>query len=178
MYSKFKMLCVSIFTDAILFGVLIPALFILFSRQIDAIFHMEYNSPLLKAAGFFMLIGGAALIVWSYCLIVTAGRGYTLEFFRRSFLPVTERLVTEGPYSRTRHPMAFGYLTVLLGTAFIINSVSGIFIVFPAAVIASIFYLMVFEERSLDERFKDAFREYRRKTNFLVPWFRKAHKGR
>ncbi len=72
--------------------------------------------------------------------------------------------------------MALGYLTVLLGTAFIINSVSGIFIIFPAAVIASMFYLKVFEERSLDERFKDDFREYRKKTNFLFPWFRMTEK--
>jgi protein-S-isoprenylcysteine O-methyltransferase Ste14 len=170
------MLYISIVTDAILFGILIPVLFILFSRQADGILRIEFHSPLLRATGFFMLVVGAVLIAWSYYLIVTAGKGYTLEFFRRSFLPVTERLVTRGPYSRTRHPMALGYLTVLLGTAFIINSVSGIFVIFPAAVIASRFYLKVFEERSLEERFKDDFREYRKKMNFLFPRVRMTEK--
>jgi len=178
-FLRGKRLFISILFDTAVFGFLIPALFIFLSRKLDGIFHMPRYDPLfLKVLGFFLVLLGITLIMWAYYLLVRVGKGYTLEFFGKGVLPVTERLVTVGPYSKVRHPMALGHLIMLLGIAFAINSLSGVFVLFPLILFASCLYLKFFEEKALGERFKEEYDEYRENTNFLIPWFKKRKKSR
>lgn len=164
------MLFISILFDVVVFGILIPALFMLFSERIDRILGLpRYNLIFLKVLGFLLICSGFILVVWSYTLIIRIGKGYTLEFFGKSFLPATKKLVTEGPYSQIRHPIALGYLGILLGIALTRNTLSGVLILFPLMVILSVLYLVFFEERFLDKRFKEEFKEYKRNAKFLIP---------
>lgn len=164
------MLLINIAVDIAIFGLLIPAFFLYCSRELDRLLLVpEWNPPSLALVGYGFAVAGLALIIWSYICIVRIGRGYTLEFFQRSFLKPTQRLVTDGPFSIVRHPMSLGYLAFLLGIALIDTSCAGILIVLPAlAAIASI-YLFFVEERSLERRFDEFFHSYRNRTPFLIP---------
>lgn len=159
------------------FGISIPALFMFFSDRVDRILGLpRYNLIFLKVLGFLLLCSGFILLVWSYTLIIRIGKGYTIEFFGKSLLPVTKKLVTEGPYSQIRHPVALGYLSILLGIALTKNTLSGVLILFPLMVVLSVLYLVFFEERFLDKRFKEEFKAYKRNTKFLIPLIKRKPK--
>src|SRR3972149_11279566 len=143
------MLFINIFFDVVVFGILIPTLFVFLSINLDKnLFMLKMNSLFLRALGFSLIFVGFLLIAWAYYLIVKVGRGYTLEFFGKNLLTATKKLVTAGPYSKIRHPIALGYLGMILGIAFITNSFSGLFILFPLMVITTCSYLIFFEERA------------------------------
>ena len=75
-------------------------------------------------------------------------------------------LVTRGPYHLVRHPIYSGIVLALFGTAlaypfwFIILFGVGPFFIYSTYV----------EERALYERFPDAYRAHRTRTNRLVPF--------
>ena len=91
-------------------------------------------------------------------------------------------LVTRGPYSLVRHPLyAASILLILPGVALLFRS----WLLLPMPVVAYVaarIFLRA-EERSLRHRFGEAFEEYRRKTNALVPrvwprWVASRRRGR
>jgi protein-S-isoprenylcysteine O-methyltransferase Ste14 len=76
-------------------------------------------------------------------------------------------LVTSGPYRLVRHPIYFGILAGLLGTAaalgwhwLIAVALAGVYFVYSATV----------EERYLAATFPDDYPRYRRATKMLVPF--------
>lgn len=152
-------------------------MFIIISRSLDKVFlFSQFDFIFLKILGIFFIFFGLIFIVWSYYLIVRVGRGYTLEFFNMSFLPVTKKLIKSGPYSMMRHPMVFGYLVGLSGIVFITGSVSGLIIMLPLVSALTVLYLILFEEKALYDRFGIEFEEYKSNTNFIIPWFKKGGK--
>lgn len=169
------MLLISIIFDAVIWGIVGPIIFIALSNSIDKILQFtRFDFIFLTPIGVFFICIGIVFIVWAYYLLVKVGKGYTVEFFGRAILPVTSHLVTTGPYSRIRHPIAFGYLVILLGLGVIRGSLSGIFIVSPLIFIAVSLYLKFFEEKALCERFKEEYEEYMSRTRFIIPWLRKG----
>lgn len=169
------MIFISIIFDIVVWGIVGPAIFITLSNAIDGLLRFSrFDFIFLKPAGIFIICIGFIFIVWAYYLLVKVGRGYTVELFGKAILPVTSHLVKTGPYSKIRHPIAFGYLVILLGLAVIRGSLSGIFIALPLIFIAISLYLKFFEEKALCERFKGEYEEYRSNTNFIIPWFKKG----
>lgn len=79
-----------------------------------------------------------------------------------------ERLVTEGVYSRMRHPQYTGLFVIIFGEGIVhwptIVSVAA----FPVIVIAYTF-LARKEERQMEEKFGDEYREYRRRVPMFIP---------
>lgn len=80
------------------------------------------------------------------------------------------RLLTEGIYARVRHPRYLEYSLGAIGSALLCN--------YAAAYIAVLFtivglvVLVPFEERELEDRFGDAFRDYRRRVPAVFPKLR------
>jgi protein-S-isoprenylcysteine O-methyltransferase Ste14 len=78
------------------------------------------------------------------------------------------RLVTRGPYSLVRHPLyAASILFVLPGVALL--SRSWLLLPMPAVAYIGARIFISAEERELHHRFGEAFEEYRKRTNALVP---------
>ncbi len=168
------MFFVSILFDIVVFGILIPTLFVIISRSLDKVFlFSQFDFIFLKISGVLSIFLGLIFIVRSYYLIIKVGRGYTLEFFNISFLPVTKKLIKVGPYSATRHPMVFGYLVGLSGIIFIIGSLSGLIIMLPLVSALIVLYLIFFEEKALYDRFGAEFKEYKSNTGFIIPSLKK-----
>ncbi|MGW8272650.1 MAG: methyltransferase family protein [Thermodesulfovibrionales bacterium] len=76
-------------------------------------------------------------------------------------------LVTDGPYSRSRHPRYLQFLLALLGYALFSNYLAS-YAVF-ALWLVGIRFIAVIEEKELHDRFGDAYDEYCRRVPRFLP---------
>ena len=73
------------------------------------------------------------------------------------------KLLTSGPYGLSRNPMYVGWALIHMGISFAANSVWMV-ILLPIAILYIYFVDIRKEERILNERFGDEFRQYRNKV--------------
>lgn len=98
---------------------------------------------------------------------------YSLLFLRGAFTgnvdPVSERLVSGGPYRVVRHPVYLAMLIMCLGLAVGLRSWLGIalsiIVFFPTAV-----WRAKLEEAVLGKKFGEEWRAYRQRSHFIVPF--------
>ncbi len=114
------------------------------------------NDAPAKAIGWGFIIAGFGLAVWA---LVTMLRS-SAEFRPHAQATV---LVTSGPFRRFRNPMYLGYALVLLGLA---DSAQNLWIVAmtPLFAVAVTWLAILPEERHLEAKFGDAYREYKARS--------------
>ncbi len=121
---------------------------------------LAVHSLILAAIGALLFASGIALAVWA-----------RLHLGRDWGMPMTQRaepeLVTSGPYRFVRHPIYFGLLTAMLGTA-LVSSLLGLIVV--AALVPYFYYCGIVEDRNLTATFPEAYPQYRSTTKMLVPF--------
>lgn len=114
----------------------------------------------LRLSGFGMMAGGAA---FTYAALSHLGRNLTDTVVTRR----EHHLVTTGPYAWMRHPFYVGYLVIWLG-AFLLTANLGV-----GLTNAVVWTLLVIrtrtEDRLLQERFGDAYADYRRRVGPFWP---------
>ena len=121
--------------------------------------------PLSAIVSFF----GLALVVLGLILFVA-----TIRLFSRhgegTIMPwdPTQRLIVQGVYRYVRNPMHTGVFLVLLGEGFLLRS-TPLLIVTAAIVVLHLFYIPLSEERGLEKRFGEAYREYKRNVPRWIP---------
>jgi protein-S-isoprenylcysteine O-methyltransferase Ste14 len=97
----------------------------------------------------------------------------TIVYLGRAFLgevePVTDRLITTGPYRFVRHPLYLGMFVAVMGTAVALRSLWGILITLAVFVPLGL-YRARLEEEALARRFGEEWQAYARRTHFLLPW--------
>ena len=128
------------------------------------------GSPLLFERGWHTLIGLGLMLI-GLLLWITAGPLILRD--RGQVMTLPQRLVTEGPYRWTRHPLYVGHAFFISGGV-LFSGVLEVFLLTPilwaVAAIAS-----RYEERSrLEPLFRETFRHYQARTPFLLPfwaWF-------
>ena len=86
------------------------------------------------------------------------------------------KLLTEGIYSRVRHPRYLEFSLGGAGAALVSNYLAAYVAV--ALTIAGLAVLVPFEERELEARFGDEFRDYRRRVPAIFPRLRGTADGR
>ena len=103
--------------DLIFFGVLIPWATIRAGQILDKAFpvFLNLNHFIFQIVGIAVIITGAVWLFWAWYLLVRDGHGYMTELFGIEISPVTQSLVTSGPFSVHRHPVCAGYLLILAG---------------------------------------------------------------
>jgi protein-S-isoprenylcysteine O-methyltransferase Ste14 len=91
---------------------------------------------------------------------------------KRAFLgevePVTDRLITTGPYRLIRHPLYLGMFLATIGLAVAFRSLWGMFITLVAFVPAGLWRARL-EEQALAQRFEQEWEEYAATTYFILP---------
>jgi protein-S-isoprenylcysteine O-methyltransferase Ste14 len=89
-------------------------------------------------------------------------------------IALSRRLATSWLYAWTRNPMVLALLACLIAVGLWLQST--LFVVWVLALVApaQIMYLKLYEERELEIRFGEAYREYKAKTSFLWPRKSKA----
>lgn len=94
---------------------------------------------------------------------------YLRETFLGIIAPVSDRLITNGPYRWVRHPLYLSMMIMLLGLALSFRSLWGVLTTL-AFFVPAVIYRAYLEERALAEKYKGAWRDYSRHTSFLIPF--------
>jgi len=116
----------------------------------------------LAGAGVALMLAGAALAAWCIATFVVRGRGTPAPF------DAPRVFVATGPYRWVRNPMYIGGFLVLAGYALCAGSVAALGVAFVMLLAAHVFVL-AYEEPTLEARFGDSYREYRRATRRWIP---------
>jgi protein-S-isoprenylcysteine O-methyltransferase Ste14 len=114
-----------------------------------------------------VIITGAACLL----TVVNLGlKGLGAPFF----IAISRKLASDWLYARTRNPMVLA--TLAFGLSLGIWFRSALFVLWVLILFAPalIFFVKVYEERELEIRFGEAYREYKAKTSFLWPRKTKA----
>lgn len=114
-----------------------------------------------------MLFSIAGLIIYIWTIILFSRVDGTQ-------IPIapTQKLVVTGPYAITRNPMLTGAMIVVVGLGIMIDSLVFIMI---SMIVPSIYlcYIKLVEEKELEARFGEEYKNYKINTPFFVPKFRR-----
>ena len=80
-----------------------------------------------------------------------------------------QEIVKRGVYKYVRHPITLNAIIYCMGIPLIFGSLPGFLVML--GLIPLFLYRIMIEEEMLLERFGEAYREYRRKTKRLLPFF-------
>jgi protein-S-isoprenylcysteine O-methyltransferase Ste14 len=113
-----------------------------------------------RLVGYGLGIAGIALVAWS---IATLHRGGTTVQPHQG----ADRLVTTGPFRWRRNPIYMGDVLILLGLAELTHNI-WLVVLTPAFALAIYRLAILPEERHLEARFGQAYRDYKERTR---RWF-------
>lgn len=122
----------------------------------DLLIPIEFIKPL----GFILFVLGMLLFTFAAATLK--------EAFLGNVEPVTETLVTTGPYKYVRHPIYLGMVISVLGLSLGMKSVWGLICAIAIFVPLGI-YRARLEEKALEEAFGDEWNDYVTQTYFMFP---------
>jgi protein-S-isoprenylcysteine O-methyltransferase Ste14 len=118
------------------------------------------HDPIIQGTGCILLLSGLGFAVWA-----------RLHLGRNWGMPMTQKaqpeLVTSGPYAYVRHPIYFGILVAMTGTALATNPC--LFIAWGAMTIYFAHSARA-EEALLTRLFPTSYPRYRNATKMLIPF--------
>jgi protein-S-isoprenylcysteine O-methyltransferase Ste14 len=129
----------------------------LLARRAD----LAITPPAIQYAGLALIAAAAALREWA---IIKLGR----SFSRTVRIEPGQRLITDGPYRRIRHPAYTGMVLIFVGIGLALGTWVGAAAAF-AIVLAATMYRITVEEDALVASFGDEYRDYMRSTWRLFP---------
>ncbi len=112
--------------------------------------------------GLTLVIAGFALWLWTVRLFARRGRGTLAPW------DPPRNLVVEGPYRHLRNPMVAAVLATLAGEALLFGS-PALLAWFAAFFAANYVFFALHEEPSLERRFGDEYRTYKRNVPRWLP---------
>jgi protein-S-isoprenylcysteine O-methyltransferase Ste14 len=112
-------------------------------------------STIVSVAGLLLVVVGLILFVATVRLFSHYGEGSIMPW------DPTQRLIVLGVYRHVRNPMHSGVFLVLTGQGLLLRS-TPLLVLVAAVVFLHLFYIPLSEERGLERRFGDAYREYKR----------------
>ena len=164
-YSSGKRTILLIFAGIVFLGIL-PGALVYFSSLLDGYFGLpRLGVGIINGVlGACFIAAGFLLGLWSNYVQFTIGRGTPVPIM------ATQQLIIQKPYSYCRNPMALGAILMYLGVAILIGSISAVVLVLFGAVVL-LTYIKLLEEKEMELRFGDAYREYKKQTPFILPRF-------
>ena len=114
---------------------------------------LPVEPTLRKGLAVVLIVGGLALEMWAGGLFRKAGTNVV------PYQPSTA-LVTDGPYRFSRNPMYVGFAITYLGLALGLDSPISLGLLLPCVVVVT-WGVILREERYLEARFGQAYRDYR-----------------
>ena len=117
----------------------------------------------LPEAGAPLTVVGLALVMWCHTLFLEIGRGTAHPFAAK-----TQELVIVGPYRYVRNPMMWGVGSLLAGSALWLGS-AGLWVALAVFLTFILPFVPYYEERDMERRFGEAYRDYCRRVPRWVP---------
>ena len=161
--------------SALFFIIVLPLIGIYLSSYIDDVvgFNRITNFPYNTILGLLIFTFGSLWTIWSNMDLFKKGKGSPVPLKRTE----TTQLVISGHYIYTRNPMAFGYLCILVGLGFFVNSISMICIFSIIVLVLLIVMIKFWEEKKLEDRFGLQYVNYKKKVSFLIPLPQRSRYG-
>jgi protein-S-isoprenylcysteine O-methyltransferase Ste14 len=146
------------------FGILLQSLGIAVAAagRVKPVLDSFSPAGLAGASAVAVLMTGAILLFVSGSRAL--GRNWSIVARTRS----DHELVQNGPYARIRHPIYLGLLMFLLGLAIAYGHWLQLVVAVPLYFAGTKIRTSI-EDRLLEQRFGDAFRDYRKSTPALIP---------
>jgi protein-S-isoprenylcysteine O-methyltransferase Ste14 len=119
----------------------------------------------------FFLITGIILAIPGLYLLGVSNKSLRALGSGANAFRLTKHIVEKDIYNYTRNPMSLGYYLFSLGVGLISGSTLLTLYVLFGLIPAHLFFLKFFEERELELRFGESYKEYKQKTPFLIPAF-------
>jgi 1-acyl-sn-glycerol-3-phosphate acyltransferase len=149
------------------FWFILPGTLLFFGSLLDDIFSVPPPTGLTVirvAAGGILLLAGFLVSLYSILLFAYYGDGMPI-----ASLP-PKRLVEQGPYNLSRHPIYLGYSISLIGLGIAFWSLFFLLLILPMFVLCWILYVLLYEERVLMKRYGTPYQTYREKTPLLFSY--------
>lgn len=121
--------------------------------------------PLPPEVGLALMIVSGALVLLAMANLALRGLGAPPE----GAIALSRELAMDWLYAWTRNPMVLSALVFLIAVGLWLRSTLFVLWVIAVAIPAVLVFLKVYEERELEIRFGEAYREYREKTPMLWP---------
>jgi protein-S-isoprenylcysteine O-methyltransferase Ste14 len=112
--------------------------------------------------GLILVILGNFFMIWSGLSQLAIGKGTPLP------MVPTKKLVIKGPYSYCRNPMALGAILDYSGFSLLKGSISAIGLT-VAFFFLVVLYIKLIEEKELELRFGEEYKNYKKNTPFIIP---------
>lgn len=112
--------------------------------------------------GGFLILVGATYALWSIISQLTRASGTPLPMM------ATQKLLIDGPFKQSRNPMGFGAISMYLGMAILVGSLSSIIVVILFLLLL-ILWIKKVEEKELEIRFGHHYVDYKKSTSFMIP---------
>ncbi|HSM25582.1 MAG TPA: isoprenylcysteine carboxylmethyltransferase family protein [Anaerolineaceae bacterium] len=112
--------------------------------------------------GGIMVLIGATYALWSIISQLTRAKGTPLPMM------ATQKLLIDGPFKHSRNPMGFGAICMYLGMSIIVGSLSSVIVVLFFLFLL-VFWIKKVEEKELEIRFGQDYKEYIKNTPFMIP---------
>jgi protein-S-isoprenylcysteine O-methyltransferase Ste14 len=106
---------------------------------------------------------GVLPLILGLLLNLMADRSFKLNQTMVKPFQVSDKLITDGVYRMSRHPMYLGFVLILVGISILLGSMSPYFVVFAFAIAMEVVFIRM-EERMLAERFGEEWDLYRSKV--------------
>ena len=124
--------------------------------QIILLFSFPISVDLSSLLGLILILSGISLVFVSFRF---------MRKMKTTFIPdgTPEVLISSGPFRFSRNPIYLGMLTILVGVAFLMSSLSAIIIAFVFGIIIN-FTWIAHEEKKLHELFSEDWENYSSKV--------------
>jgi protein-S-isoprenylcysteine O-methyltransferase Ste14 len=154
---------IALFLGALSFLVVVPGALTLASHWIQGRLTGETWRWVDVGLAVSALAVGLFFLVWTVGTQVLVGKGTPVP------IAPPRELIVGGPYRLCRNPMMFGGLLYWFGLGVFFGSPRiGVIVALIGFFLGWAYHKLV-EERELEARFGDAYREYRAKTPFMLP---------
>ncbi|MEA3239829.1 MAG: 1-acyl-sn-glycerol-3-phosphate acyltransferase [Candidatus Bipolaricaulota bacterium] len=146
----------------VLYWVALPFVLVFLAMSLDlALSFSSISAMIAIPIGGILLLTSLILSCWCAVALYLRGGGFPL-----AFLPPV-RLVREGPYALSRHPLYLAFTGYLLGLGLLVRSVASVTIIVPDFFLLWIAYTLLHEERVLARRYGNAYDEYKKNVPFF-----------
>lgn len=157
----------------LLFSLSFPLFYAIFNPFLNIFYFDELLSipslpfpTISKVVAIVMMFIGIGFMILSVGSLLFRGQGFPL-------ILLTAKLADNLLYKRTRNPMMLGLFLTLIGIGLLVRSSFFTLWSLIGFIPAIIFWLKFVEERELEMRFGQSYREYKQRVPFLFPSFRK-----
>jgi protein-S-isoprenylcysteine O-methyltransferase Ste14 len=158
---------VSLSLGAILFLVIVPLILINLAELLGRPIRIDWPRPAEIPVAFASTALGIIFVIWSIVSQWFIGKGTPAP------AAPTQKLIVVGPYKLCRNPIQLGLVLYYLGIGTFWRSLTVGFTSFLTALVIGSFYHKFVEEKELLIRFGEEYRNYRERTPFLIPRFRR-----